>query len=223
MVQEIDIWWEAYEDVLADHYKSFIIDEQSAAKIEWFQHSIVPGLLQTEGYAIAISKLKWLPIETQREADASVAIRTKRQWNVMDRKTRPKIHIIIDESMLYRPIGGKGVLYEQLVHLLKVADAKHVTLQTLPINQGGEQYPYGVLCFTIFTPKDAKRRPTLYCDNPPYFSKPVVGVSSLAMYRRAFASLGDLADTPNNSKLRIMRAIEALDNSTGLHAPLAEN
>ena len=140
----------------------------------------------------------------------------------MGRDTRPELRFIIDESMLYRPIGGKAVLYEQLVHLLKIVDIKGVKLQTLPIGYGGELYPYGVLSFTIFTPANAKRKPSLYCDNPPYFSKALKGAEYIELYKRAFASFGDLADSPSNTKLRIKRAIEALDNSSGLHAPLVK-
>lgn len=222
MTENTDAWWEEYSNVLTPHYKSFIIDEQSASKIEWFQHSVVPGLLQTEGYALAMSRLCWSTDVTQKEADASVAIRTKRQWNIMGHDAPPELRFIIDESMLYRPIGGRAVLYEQLVHLLKVADTQHVTLQTLPITYGGELYPYGVLSFTIFTPANAKHKLSLYCDNPPYFSKALKGVEYVRLYKRAFASFGGLADSPKQTKLRIKRAIEALDNSSGLYAPMAK-
>lgn len=241
MAPNTDTWWEAYSDILTDHYKNYIIDEQSATKIEWYQHSVVPGLLQTEGYAHAMSTMPipstlqtkgyaramnaklWAPVATQREADASVTIRTKRQWSVLGGAKSPKVHFIIDESVLYRLIGGKAVLYEQLVHLQKIAGLKHVTLQVLPITQGAQQYPYALNCFTIFTQANAKQHPAIYIDSPPYFSKPVKNAGDLAMYTQAFALLGGLADTQKQSKARIARAIEALNKSTGLHKPLAES
>lgn len=213
-------WWEAHDNFLTSHYKEFIRDEAESSVVQSFENSIIPGLLQTEAYARAISSLSWPSTPTPDEIDARVEIRLKRQWEVLGRSSPPQTYFVIDESALYRQLGGTGILYEQLVHLSKVAASPHITLQILPISIGSQWYPYGVACFTVFSFTAKKRESTLYVDQAPFYSKPVEGMLAVDLHQRAFAKLQLIADNPKLTNQRIEQAIAMLETQSGICAPL---
>ena len=50
-------WWHRYQDVLPAWFQSYIGLEESAESIRSFDTQFVPGLLQTEDYALAVIQL----------------------------------------------------------------------------------------------------------------------------------------------------------------------
>ena len=60
-------WWHRYQDVLPSWFQSYIGLEDSAESIRSFDTQFVPGLLQTEDYALAVIQLgAFSPAETDR-------------------------------------------------------------------------------------------------------------------------------------------------------------
>jgi len=51
---------------------------------------------------------------------------------VLDKARAPKFDIILDESVLRRPLGGGAVMARQLRALLEVADRPNVRLWVVP-------------------------------------------------------------------------------------------
>src|SRR4051812_28619904 len=49
-------WWEAYGDVLPDAYETLIGFESEASLISTYEAQVVPGLLQTDEYANAVTQ-----------------------------------------------------------------------------------------------------------------------------------------------------------------------
>src|SRR5215469_15594345 len=69
-------WWHRYQDVLPAWFQSYIGLEESAESIRSFDHQFVPGLLQTEDYAVAVIQLGEY---TRTEAHRRVYLRKERQ------------------------------------------------------------------------------------------------------------------------------------------------
>jgi hypothetical protein len=110
--------------------------ETEAREIRSFQSALVPGLFQTEEYAAAIFEL-WkdeLPEETRL---ARLEIRTRRRAHVFDRVNRPKYQLILDESVLWREMGGPGVMAAQLDELLSEIEQQRVAVRVLPLAEPG--------------------------------------------------------------------------------------
>ncbi|MFG1679345.1 helix-turn-helix domain-containing protein [Nonomuraea sp. NPDC049269] len=82
---------------------------------------IVPGLAQTEEYARAIFEGE--PHSTPQQVEEAVQARMERQA-IFDRPTPPQFLAVVDEGILYRPVGDRSVTLRQLEHL--------ITLQLLP-------------------------------------------------------------------------------------------
>lgn len=117
-------WGEAFPPA----FRPFVACEAEAAALRWFEHSLVPGLLQTEDYARAI--LNTYPNVTSAQVDERLAARLARQV-VLDREDPPVFWVLIDEAVLHRFIGGGAVMYAQLLHVADMARRPNITIQVI--------------------------------------------------------------------------------------------
>jgi len=110
-------------------FREFATYEAEALTIWTFQHSLVPGLLQTEDYARAV--LERHPNVTEEQVAERVAARMARQV-VLQRADPPLLWVLLDENVLHREVGGATIMREQMVHLAGVARRPSVTVQVIP-------------------------------------------------------------------------------------------
>ncbi|MFG2061274.1 helix-turn-helix transcriptional regulator [Micromonospora sp. NPDC048871] len=106
--------------------------EREATALRWYEHSFVPGLLQTEAYARATFRAARTPIA---DLDQRVDARMQRQA-VLDRDPRPQLFVVLDEMVLRRACGGPDVMAEQLEHLITCAEQPHIQLHVVPLSAG---------------------------------------------------------------------------------------
>lgn len=138
-------WWTKYSDVFTSSYVGF---ETEAAKIR-INACLVPGFLQTERYAKAIISATRPTLdaeEIKRRVDARVA----RQRALFERVDPPEIHVILDESVIRRQVGGPDVMQEQLAALVEVSKRSGVTIQILPFAAGAHAGVEGEFVILIF-------------------------------------------------------------------------
>jgi transcriptional regulator with XRE-family HTH domain len=128
-------WWHRYNDLVADWFQDYLGLEESASRILTWEQQYVPGLLQTEDYAKAITAHGWSPL-TSQDVQRQVAVRMRRQA-LLFRPNPPKLWAVIDESVLHRPIGGRGVLLAQIEHLVDLSKRPNITLQVVPYQFSG--------------------------------------------------------------------------------------
>ena len=124
-------WWTAYTDIFTG---SYIAMEAEASSIRVNAH-VIPGLFQTPGYAHAVIT-GTRPSVGPEEAERRVAARTARQDALFSRTEQPEIHVILDEAVLHRQVGGPAVMAQQLEALAETATWPQVTLQVLPYTAG---------------------------------------------------------------------------------------
>jgi Domain of unknown function (DUF5753) len=138
-------WW-TRQPGLPQLWRSLIDFEAKATRVQNYEASFVPGLLQTAEYARAIIQ-GIAPTITEAELDNLVAARVARQ-TVLTRANAPQLFAVVDESALRRPIGEPGVMHRQLHHLLGMAEQPHVTLRVVPLSAGahaGLRGPFVIL------------------------------------------------------------------------------
>jgi transcriptional regulator with XRE-family HTH domain len=130
-------------------FRSFVEHEEKAAEFRMFEHSLVPGLLQTEDYARAT--LSRQPNTTEEQVAELVAARMARQA-VLSRKSPPPplVWALLDEGLLYRPVGGPKVMHDQLMHLVALSERPNVTIQVLPYSAGGHSGLAGAFAIADF-------------------------------------------------------------------------
>jgi len=108
--------------------------ESRAWKVEEFQDSVVPGLLQTPDNAGAVLRA-WNPGATPRWMEHTLAARMARQRRLTDDDLL-QLLAVIGEEALRRPVGGKEVMRAQLRHLVDVSALSNVELRVLPTAVG---------------------------------------------------------------------------------------
>ncbi|MEU4239377.1 helix-turn-helix transcriptional regulator [Actinoplanes sp. NPDC026619] len=122
-------WWQSYSEVLPDWFETYVGLEAEASEIRTFESQLVPGVLQTPDYARAIIRAEH-PEASTAEVDRRVELRMRRQGA----EHRPKLWVILDQSVLMRPVGGPSVMREQLERLQASAETPGVTIQVLPFD-----------------------------------------------------------------------------------------
>lgn len=138
-------WWEAYADVVPPGSSRFFGLEDGAEVIAQHVTSLVPGLLQTEGYARAL--MASVPGLDPAIVDRRVELR-RRRAQLLDRPEPPKLDVLLDEAVLCRVIGGPEVFAEQLRHLLDVSERPSVSLRVIKFD--APVHPAVGVSFTVF-------------------------------------------------------------------------
>jgi transcriptional regulator with XRE-family HTH domain len=109
--------------------------ERDCNSVWWFHPLLVPGIFQTADYARAVISTSGRPVDNLEE---QVQARLARQ-HVLGPDDGAMVVAIIDEGVLYRPLGGAKVLHEQLMRLLELIEQPNIIVQVVPIEVGG--YP----------------------------------------------------------------------------------
>jgi hypothetical protein len=130
---------------MSPKYRAFLRSEADAVSARTLEHTVIPGLLQTQRYATAIHVAEQRFQTGQRSLEKSVASRMARQRRLDDERDPLTLHAIIDEAALRRVVGGPEVMVEQLRHLLDKARTPSITVQALPYRAGA----YGVMTSAI--------------------------------------------------------------------------
>ena len=139
-------WWHSYDDILPAWFRTAVGLEEAATLIRAYEPQVIPGLLQTESYIRAITAASF-PAATSDYAERTVALRLARQ-QLLHRASPPGYWVVMDETVLRRPIGGRHVMRDQLTHLIQSAEQPEVTIQVIPFAAGWHPALYGM--FWIF-------------------------------------------------------------------------
>ena len=114
----------------SDWFRQFARHEQRARAIRTYEALVVPGLLQTEHYARAL-----LTAGGGTDVEALVTTRMGRKA-VFDRDPPPYLWVLLDETLLSRPVGGPAVMRAQLAYLLEMSALPNVSLRVVPVDVG---------------------------------------------------------------------------------------
>jgi transcriptional regulator with XRE-family HTH domain len=145
-------WWHDYSDVLPSWFEAYVGLEEVATQVRAYEVQFVPGLLQTEDYARAVTLLGHddaPPGENERR----VRLRMARQA-VLGKQDPPNVWAVVDEAVLRRPVGRPGVMQGQLKHLIDMAQRPNVTIQIMPFQAGGHSAAGGAFSILRFAEPD---------------------------------------------------------------------
>ncbi|MFF3839359.1 helix-turn-helix transcriptional regulator [Streptomyces sp. NPDC001930] len=124
---------------LPEQFRGYAPIEQKAVALWLYANHVVHGLFQTEAYARALIAGGY-PEPTPERVEELVVARMARKA-LFDRKPVCEIELVLDESVLRRPIGSEEVMREQLAYLAECARRRNVNLQVLPLDAGlGGEY-----------------------------------------------------------------------------------
>jgi len=141
-------WWHSYDDVLPTWFETYVGLEAAASLIRTYEVQFIPGLLQTEDYARAVT-IAGQPALAADEIERRVNLRSTRQ-ELLTRSNAARLWAVVDEGALRRPIGGSRVMRAQLEHLLELREIKNITIQIMPFRFGGHAAEGGAFSILRF-------------------------------------------------------------------------
>lgn len=127
-------YWLAIRKDLPEDFHQVLDVEAALVARRQFEAMVIPGLLQTADYARAlISGIH--PDLSGEIVERRVIARMARQ-QVLTRPNPLRLHVIIEEAILERPVGNAAIMRAQLRRLTDEASWEHITIQVLPKSIG---------------------------------------------------------------------------------------
>ena len=129
-------WWEDYAEAFTPEYLEFIgLEAEAVSSLQW-QADMVPGLFQTEDYARQLTAAYQTVVPTTPPGifDRFVQARMRRQER-LTREPVLQLSVVLDEAVLLRRVGDRGVMRAQLQRLADVADMPNVDLRVMPLDR----------------------------------------------------------------------------------------
>lgn len=195
-------WWQQHG--LPESVATYTGLEDAAVTIGQYETSLIPGLLQTEPYARAVTA-GFLTNTEPAEIDRIVEARLIRQGRLAEAHP-PEFWAVLDEAALHRVVGEPGVMREQLEQLADRGRAAHVTVQVIPFVAG----PHPAMSSSFVILQLVEVTDVVYVEGliGHFFLQ---SPGDLTRYRRTFDHLRAIALSP--------RASEDLIRTTARHLP----
>ncbi|WP_433825886.1 helix-turn-helix domain-containing protein [Actinoplanes sp. CA-015351] len=197
-------WWQRYN--LESPTATYLDLESAAVSIKNFEASVIPGLLQTSGYAKEVIA----PIRRHFSADQleeTVESRIQRQ-RILTGENPLIFHAVFDESILHRIIGNRDIIRDQLHHIKRLAsELPNVTVQVLPYSAGSNPGLDGAFAVLDFA-EDSQ--PTVIYAEGQLGQLYEDDLGEVDRVKRLFAGIVDVALDPDRSLSMIADQIQEL-------------
>ncbi|HVW40661.1 MAG TPA: helix-turn-helix transcriptional regulator [Amycolatopsis sp.] len=194
-------WWHRFSDTLPNWFDNYIGLEEAATRIRTYELMFVPGLLQTEDYARAVTS-RGNPDTEDPAVERRVAIRMRRQKLLTGAKP-PRLWAVLDEAVLHRPVGRASILKEQLEHLLELIKLPNISLQIVPFDMSGYAAESAFSLLQFAEPELPNIAYIERLDGALYLEK----ADELELYGRTFDRLTVDAETPDRSRQMLIKRI----------------
>ncbi|MYT73110.1 MULTISPECIES: helix-turn-helix transcriptional regulator [unclassified Streptomyces] len=178
-----------YRDLFSKDFMQFLALESAASINRQFGSLAIPGLLQTEEYMRAVfsSYNKDLPEELiERYVEARLA-----RQEVLEEAQGCEFFFILDESVVRRAAGGRGVMRAQLERLADLATRPNINLLILPFSVGAHPGILGP--FTLFEFRDEAMEDALFLEDSRGITTAATDPVEARQYLERFWELEDLS------------------------------
>lgn len=194
-----------YEASLSEVYAAYINFESVALSARHYQTSFIPGLLQTEQYAMAVIDTCMPKLEA---SDLERRARARMDRAAVLAKEEPlELWVVLDEAAIRRVVGGPEVMSGQLRQLGEATKRKNVILQILPFDAGA--HPGMAGSFTILDFPDPTDPELVYVEGISGDAL-VEGHSEIRRFGVMFDQLRAMALSPRDSAEVIAAAAESM-------------
>ncbi|MFE3018946.1 helix-turn-helix domain-containing protein [Streptomyces sp. NPDC059256] len=182
-----------------ERYRRYMALEAEAVSLWHFAVSVLPGLLQTAGYAREVLSAGGLKDE---ELTQQVDARIGRQ-DLLEGKDAPHFRTILSETVLRTALRDGSAWREQLEHLAEMSARWNLTIHVLPFSAG----PHGLDGTDVWFLRLPDARTVAYTENA-YRGELIEECQSVEQLQRAYDVVRDLALSPAESRKFILRMLE---------------
>ncbi|WP_328331017.1 MULTISPECIES: helix-turn-helix domain-containing protein [unclassified Streptomyces] len=182
-----------------ERYRQYMALESDASSLWHFAVSVLPGLLQTPGYArevLAAGGIKGEALDQQVEARMG-------RRELLAGEDPPQFRTILSEAVLRTPLRDPSQWRQQLEYLLEVGDRDEVTVQVAPFGTG----LHGLTNTDVMFLRLPEGRTVAYAENG-YRGELIEESAPVERLQRAYDSVRDLALSPAESRKFILRTLE---------------
>ncbi|MFF5359360.1 Scr1 family TA system antitoxin-like transcriptional regulator [Streptomyces scabiei] len=118
---------------LAAWFRKWARLEAAAIVLYTYECRLIPGLLQTEGYARTLFKNQLPPLGDD-QIEAQWAARSERQ-RLLRERPNTAFGFILEEGLFLRRTGGVEITRELIDHVLELGELRNVEIQIMPQRQ----------------------------------------------------------------------------------------
>lgn len=127
----IRIWEDAGAERTAMRIADLLRAEAEATLIRSYHPTLVPGLLQTEGYIRGLFSAGLLAGQDEHDVDLEVQRRIERQQILLN-ENPPRYTVVLYEAVLWGVVQDNDTMHEQLEHLLAMSRRRRIHVQVIP-------------------------------------------------------------------------------------------
>ncbi|WP_326551352.1 helix-turn-helix domain-containing protein [Micromonospora sp. NBC_01813] len=202
-------WWHDYASI-PSWFELYIGLEEAASALRQYHTAFVPGVLQTREYATAVFSMNQVEVPVEEiERRVEVRMRRARLLTRME-PYLPRFDIVLDESILRRPIGSPEIMATQLRRLAQAGELPNVSIRVLPFSAGMHA---GLMAHGSFIVLDFAERyepTTVYVEGLTgalFLDRP----DERDSYAWSFADIGELAMDEQSSRDLFWRTAKEYD------------
>ncbi|MER5222287.1 helix-turn-helix domain-containing protein [Streptomyces flaveus] len=177
--------------------QDFMLYEQQAISLWWYEPVLVPGPLQTEPYARQLISNHIPPLD-EETVEERIAARVARQ-EIHSRKPLVGCSYVLYEAALRSPYVGQ----EQLLYLLEVGALRNVSIQVLPFDRATAAALHGVM--VLLETRDRER---LAYTEAPSSSQLTADLEVVSAQTERLSMIRMMALDPNESARFIERMVD---------------
>lgn len=188
---------------LAVWFRQWARLERVAVSLCTYECRLVPGLLQSEGYARALFENR-IPLLSDEQVEAQLTARMERQRMLRERPTVP-FNFIVEESVFRRRLGGVEALRGQLDYVLEHTEPRNVSLQIVPLESVSHSCMDGPM--RLLETQEGRR--LAYCEGQES-GRLVAGPKEVSVLHQRYDTLRSQALNPADSRALLERLRGAL-------------
>jgi transcriptional regulator with XRE-family HTH domain len=195
-------WWATYREHLpAGDFEKLLGLEAEASRIETFQMTLMPGLLQTRAYIQYVLGGITHKMESPQAVNVREEVRMRRQEVLLNSDTAPQFRFVLDEAVLRRVAHKNSTMREQLLHLLELSSRSNITIEVIPFGAG----PYvDSGTFTILSFDGSDDPPVVYLENA-WYDQIIDRSDTVSKYKRLLELLHERAFDASESQVLIRK------------------
>ncbi|WP_320775798.1 helix-turn-helix transcriptional regulator [Streptomyces sp. CRN 30] len=182
-----------------ERYRRYMALEAEAVSLWHFAVSVLPGLLQTPGYArevLTAGGLKGKELEQQVEARMG-------RRELLEGDDAPRFRTIVSEAVLRTALLDTVEWRAQLEHLAAMSERRNIAVHVLPFSSG----PYGLDSTDVWFLRLAHGRTVAYTENA-HRGDLIEDGAAVEKLQGAYDAVRDLALPLTESRNVILRMLE---------------
>ncbi|MFE1767765.1 helix-turn-helix transcriptional regulator [Streptomyces angustmyceticus] len=182
-----------------ERYRRYMTLEAEALSLWHYGVSLLPGMLQTKGYArVVLAASGTKGEELTRQVEARVGRR-----ELLMGEDAPPFRTILSEAVLRTSLEDAEQWRQQLENLAEAAERPNITLHVLPHGSG----PHGLVSTDVMFLRLPNGSTVAYTENA-HRGELIEETSSVERLQRAYDAVRDLALSPAESRKFVMRMLE---------------